>query len=85
MTNRATVILKYKEPAIRWIVEADPVDGNLGGVTVDSFNEEKTVYLISDGDGDTSEALERWIKRKYKTLFEEELEGWYIRLCGRRI
>jgi hypothetical protein len=80
VTNRATVILKYKEPAIRWIVEADPVDGDLG-VTVDSFNED----LISDGDGDTSEALERWIKRKYKTLFEEELEGWYIRLCGRRI
>lgn len=47
------------------------------GMTVDSANEERIVYLISDADGDSGETVERWIKQNYQVLFEEELEGWY--------
>lgn len=76
MVNRAAVILKYKEPAIRWINGADPYRNN-PCITADSVNTDRTVYLISDEDGDTKEAVDRWIKRNLSDLFESELEGWY--------
>ena len=37
-------------------------------------NEERTVYLISDGD---AENIDRWIRENHVVLFESELEGWY--------
>jgi len=76
VVNRSAILLKYKAPAIVWINEADPHDDDPGS-TADSVNEERTVYLISDGDSESDEAVKRWIKRNYKVLFEEELEGWY--------
>lgn len=76
MINRAAILLKYKAPAVRWVNEADPFDKD-PGMTVDSANEERIVYLISDADGDSGETVERWIKQNYQILFEEELNGWY--------
>jgi hypothetical protein len=74
--NRSALLLKYKSPAIRWINDADPYDDD-PGTTVDSVNSDRTVYLITEEDADTPESRDRWIKRNYKALFEEELEGWY--------
>lgn len=76
MLNRAVIILMYKEPAIRWINDADPSDGD-PGIDAESVNEERTVYLISDEDGDSSVTVERWIRRNWQALFERELDGWY--------
>ena len=76
MINRAALILKYKEPAVRWINEADPYHDD-PGITLASLNDERTVYLISDDDAESLESIERWIKRNVKALFESELEGWY--------
>jgi len=76
LVNRAAILLKYKAPAIRWINEADPSEKD-PGITVDSVNLERTIFLISNADGDTGETVARWIKRNYKVLFEGELEGWY--------
>ncbi len=76
MINRAAILLRYKEPAIRWINEADPADDD-PGITEAEVNRERTVYLISDLDGDTQESVDRWIKRNYQELFETELEDWY--------
>ncbi len=76
MINRAAIILRYKEPAVRWINEADPVaDGR--DITLSEVNRERTVYLISDDDGDGDEAVDRWVRKNYRELFESELEGWY--------
>ena len=73
MLNRAAVILKYREPFVRWINEADPyVDDP--GITMENANEDRNVYLISDEDGENSE---KWISLNYKILFQNELEGWY--------
>jgi hypothetical protein len=76
MLNRAAIILKYKEPAVKWINDADPSskDPRIDG---DDVNEERTVYLISDDDGDSSFTVERWIKLNWQALFERELDGWY--------
>jgi len=73
MINRAAVILKYKEPMIRWINESDPFNDN-PGITLASTHEDCTVYLISDRD---AENLQRWLTHNFKMLFENELDGWY--------
>ncbi|MBI4842720.1 MAG: hypothetical protein HY809_00125 [Nitrospirae bacterium] len=74
MVNRAAIILRYKEPFIRWINESDP-DNPSPDITMESANEERTVYLISDTDAET---YEKWIKSNYESLFEDELYAWYI-------
>lgn len=76
MLNRAALILRYKAPAVQWINDADPHKED-PGLTVESVNEERTVYLIRDEDAETEQAQKRWITRNYKALFEAELEGWY--------
>lgn len=73
MVNRAAVILKYKEPMVRWINESDPYNDN-PGITLASANKENTVYLVRDRD---AENLQKWLSRNFKMLFENELDGWY--------
>jgi hypothetical protein len=73
MVNRAAVLLKCKEPFIRWVNESDPYDNN-PGLTLKNVNEDRTVYLIRDDD---AENLDKWISLNFKVLFESELEGWY--------
>lgn len=75
MINRAAVKLRYKEPAVAWINEADPYNNNTE-ITIESANEEQTVYLIKDRDADTPADVEKWIKFNYDALFESELDGW---------
>ena len=76
MINRAAVILKYKAPAVAWINEADPYK-NSTEITIESANEERTVYLIRDTDADTAADVEKWIELNCDALFESELDGWY--------
>lgn len=73
MVNRAALILKYKEPFIRWINTSDPYvkDPN---ISMEEANQDKTVYLI---DEEEAENLEEWISLNHQALFEAELEGWY--------
>jgi hypothetical protein len=76
LINRSALLLRYKEPAVRWINDADPSPSE-HAATLDDVNEERTVYLIDDTAGDDPQSLERWLKRNYANLFEMELEGWY--------
>ncbi len=76
MINRAAILLRYKEPAVRWINDADPVVDD-PGITMDDVNLDNTVYLIRDEDGEDEETVDRWVRENYQTLFESELEGWY--------
>jgi hypothetical protein len=73
--NRAAIILRYREPAVRWINEADPYDAP--GITREVVNQERTVYLIRAEDAETSAAVDEWIELNYRQLFEAELQGWY--------
>lgn len=76
MINRAAVLLRYREPAVQWINDADPYSDD-PGISQDDVNRERTVYLISDEDAETDEAVEAWVELNYRVLFEEELQGWY--------
>lgn len=76
VVNRNALMLRYQDPAIRWINEADPSpDGH--EITTADVNEERTVYLIDDRVGEDPRALERWLRKNYAELFERELEDWY--------
>ncbi|SES91670.1 hypothetical protein [Thalassotalea agarivorans] len=72
MLNRAAIIIKYKQPAVDWINDADPYD--TPGISIESVNSESHVYLI---DHDDAEVLDDWIKLNYEALFFDELMGWY--------
>ena len=76
MINRSAFLLKYKEPAVKWINESDPFNDN-PGITIESVNTDRNVYLIREEDADTPEDLKKWVKLNYGTLFENELDGWY--------
>ena len=76
MVNRGALILRYREPAVIWIREADP-EGESDDVSLESVNEERTAYLIDQRDGADTGRLERWLKANYSRLFEVELESWY--------
>jgi hypothetical protein len=72
--NRGAIVVRLQEPFVRWINEACPVvDGP--GISLESANEDKTIYLITDND---AEKLDRWLKENYMILFEQELEEWYV-------
>jgi hypothetical protein len=76
MVNRTALLLRYKEPAIRCNNEADPVEGDMI-FTEQHVNTERTVYLISDDDGENKETQQAWIKRNSQNIFESELERRY--------
>ncbi|MEA3392583.1 MAG: hypothetical protein U9Q91_06350 [Candidatus Marinimicrobia bacterium] len=73
MINRAAVILKCKAPFIKWVNDADPYKDD-PGITIESVNQDRTVYLILEDD---AEKLDEWISLNFKQLFESELEDWY--------
>ena len=54
MINRAAVILNYKAPFIKWVNDADPYKDN-PGITLESENEDCTVYLILEDDAEKLE------------------------------
>ena len=76
MLNRAALLLRYKEPAVRWINDADPYPSGKT-VSLERANSELTVYLISDEDAETPTAVQEWVKLNFRLLFENELESWY--------
>jgi hypothetical protein len=72
MLNRAVLILRYKQPFVDWINEADPY--NTPNLSLASTNEDTTAYLVEVEDEDE---LESWLKLNGETLFEAELDGWH--------
>ena len=58
--DRAAIILRYKQPVVDWINEADPYDRD-PGTTLDHVNEERTVYLIEERYVDSPADFERWL------------------------
>ncbi len=74
--NRGAIVLKYREPMIRWINEAHPYDKD-PGITAESLVQVRTVYLISENDADGEPAVDRWVRCNFEMLFENEPADWY--------
>ena len=73
MINRAALILRCKDPFVRWVNEADPYYDD-PGITIERVNRERIVYLI---DSDAAENVDEWISKNFTLLFETELDAWY--------
>jgi hypothetical protein len=74
MLNRDLLIIRYKQPFVDWVNEADPhSDGPL--VTLKSANEDSPAYLIHDC---ASEHFEEWLELYYTPLFESLLHEWDV-------
>ena len=70
VVNRGVVIVKPKQPFLDWLGTLP--DPNV--LTLDQLQEDCTAFLISDAD---AENLDRWLRRNYPILFEEQLGGWW--------
>ena len=75
MINRAVLILRAKQPALKWLNESDP-DNENPGISLEDINRENTVYLISEEDSESPDTLNEWLELNYQQLFESELENW---------
>ena len=70
--NRSLIILRPKQPFLDW---ARSLDDESKDLTLESLNEDSTVYLIPEIWQDSDQ--EEFLKTCYDILFEEQLEGWW--------
>ena len=74
MLNRDLLIVRYKQPFVDWVNEADPhPDGHT--ITLEEANEDTPAYLIHEY---ASEDLENWLQECYLQLLfglSQILEG----------
>ena len=76
MLNRGALMLRYKESALRWVVESDPSDREFF-LSLDEVNEERNVYLIHGLIAEDAESVREWVELNFEALFQNELNGWY--------
>ncbi|MFO0477953.1 MAG: hypothetical protein ACK50L_04120 [Bacteroidota bacterium] len=66
--NRNAIVIKPKKPLFDWINYLYPESP----VTK---KEEGTIYLIREKD--SNEETEKWLKRNFDQIFQNELNDWY--------
>ncbi len=73
MLNRALLVIRYKQPFIDWVNEADPrPEGHITKLA--QANADSPAYLIHEY---ATENFEEWLEDCYFTLFENLLGEWY--------
>jgi hypothetical protein len=73
MLNRDLLIIRYKQPFVDWVNEADPnPDGDV--ITLEIANDDSPAYLIHEY---ASEGFEDWLRECYQPLFDDILCEWY--------
>lgn len=65
------MVLTPKRPLYDWVKSIDPKENNDIGPSG-----EPDVYLLPDFE--TTEEMERWLKRHYDWFFCEQLNNWYL-------
>lgn len=75
MINRAALLLRYKAPAIKWIQDSGPEDGE-PEFELDHVNEERTVYLVPDKAAANNDTVRTWVELNHEALLQHELAGW---------
>jgi hypothetical protein len=75
MINRNLVIVKFKQPFVDWVNEADPHPGSGTRMSIEEVNDDSPAFLIHDY---ASEYFEIWLEECYELLFEQILEEWYV-------
>ena len=70
--NRSVLVVLPRQPFLDWLHRVDPTSGEL---TLEDLRRDSSVYLLPARDMEP--ALEKSLKRFCKTIFEEQLDGWY--------
>ena len=73
MVNRAALVIRYKQPFIDWI-NSTAIDGDRLVCAAD-LQQDSSVYLLEESDSDD---LQSWLEVHATSLFEQELEAWYL-------
>ena len=68
--NRAILIVKPRSPFLDWV---NGLNTSEVPMTLDDLTTEQSVFLIPEVD---EGELELHVRRHFKTIFENELEGW---------
>jgi hypothetical protein len=75
MINRGLIIIRFKQPFVDWVNEADPHPGGSTRMSIEQVNDDSPAFLIQDY---ASEEFEDWLEECYELLFEQILEEWYV-------
>ena len=83
MLNRDLLIVRYRQPFVDWVNEADPHPAGGAHITLESAKEDSSVFLIHEF---ASEEFETWLESCYQPLFDNILgSGIQILRSGLRI
>jgi len=66
--NRNAIVVKPKRPLFDWVNSVYP-----GSPT--EAEHEGTVYLVKEKD--SNEAIQKWLKKNFDTIFQNELNDWH--------
>jgi len=72
LLNRMAIVVIAKQPFLDWLHSLDPTSQDL---TLNDLNEEPTVYLLPEVDGDDEAAA--CVRRYCKEIVANELDGWW--------
>jgi hypothetical protein len=75
MINRGLIIIRFKQPFVDWVNEADPYPGSGTRMSIEQVNDDSPAFLIHDY---ASEEFGNWLEECYELLFEQILEEWYV-------
>lgn len=67
--HRSAVVIKKQKPFLDWLSYHD------GEMIMDEMVMEGDVYLLPDFE--TTEEMEKWMKKHFDRLFTDQLNGWY--------
>jgi len=70
--NRSVLVVLPKQPFLDWLHGAGPTSKHL---TLESLRREPSVYLLPARGLESD--LEKCLEKLCKTIFEEQLDGWY--------
>jgi hypothetical protein len=70
MLNRNAIVVSPRQPYVHW---ANGLDGDVPALPSES--DEVPTYLLPEFD--TPDEVEKWLRRNYKVIFENELRGMW--------
>jgi hypothetical protein len=75
IANRHLIVLKPREPFLKWIVEADPDSPK---PRLRDFLNDLDGILIPEAAGETEADVKRWVNKHWQLFFEQMLNDWYV-------
>jgi len=72
MLNRSIIIIKAKDPFLRWLCSLPEPENN---ITLDEINFDNSVYLLPEYEMD--DEREDILADYYDIIFEDQLAGWW--------